>query len=177
MRTFVAGPAGIKRLLPHRHPILLVDRVLELVPGERLTALKAVTGNEPWYRDVSEHAAEEDYDYPPALLIESWCQSAALLVARDAPNPDVLDGRVMLFGGMSGLNFTGRVRPGDAVVHEVRQIRAFDDTVIFEGRSSVGDDVVMEVGQAMIVLRPASELAAAAGAVSAQGRGGAHDGD
>jgi 3-hydroxyacyl-[acyl-carrier-protein] dehydratase len=41
--------AEIKRLLPHRYPMLLVDRVLEAVPGESLVATKAVTSNEPWY--------------------------------------------------------------------------------------------------------------------------------
>ncbi|CAM5265594.1 hypothetical protein SCALM49S_01164 [Streptomyces californicus] len=44
--------SGIKQVLPHRYPMLLVDRVDELVPGERLTARKAVTANEPWYQDL-----------------------------------------------------------------------------------------------------------------------------
>ncbi|MGW5642055.1 3-hydroxyacyl-ACP dehydratase FabZ family protein [Saccharopolyspora sp. NPDC003752] len=165
------GIDGIKRILPHRYPMLLVDRVVDLVPGERLTALKAVTCNEPWYRELADDADDEDYDYPGVLLLESWCQAAGLLIAGAKPNPDVRTGTVMLFGGIAGVRRTGRVRPGDVVEHRVRLARTFTDTAIFEGESAVGGEVVMEIDQVVMALRPASELTGAA-AAGAEGTGG-----
>ncbi|KUJ66205.1 beta-hydroxyacyl-ACP dehydratase [Streptomyces albus subsp. albus] len=152
----------IKRVLPHRFPMLLVDRVTELVPGERLTALKAVSVNEPWYEKLGDKAAEEEYHYPSVLLVESWCQSAGVLVAWEDPNPDVLSGQVMLFGGISDVEFPHPVRPGDVVEHRVTLSRSFGDTIIFEGESVVGDQVVLRVDRVTMAMRPASELTGAA---------------
>ncbi|GHJ36852.1 3-hydroxyacyl-ACP dehydratase FabZ family protein [Streptomyces sp. TS71-3] len=152
--------SAIKATLPHRFPMLLVDRVVELVPGERLTALKAVTCNEPWYRDVPDGAPEDAYGYPPVLLVESWCQAAGVLAAWDTPNPDVLSGQVMLFGGISGVRFHDQVLPGDVLEHRVRLIRALTDTVIFEGETLADGRTVVEIGRVVMATRPASELAA-----------------
>ncbi|MFI9629731.1 3-hydroxyacyl-ACP dehydratase FabZ family protein [Streptomyces sp. NPDC052042] len=167
------GTAGIKAVLPHRHPMLLVDRVVGLVPGERLTALKAVTCNEPFYEGLSEKASEEDHDYPRVLVIESWCQAAGVLVAAERPNPDVLSGQVMLFGGISDVRFTGRVRPGDVMEHDVRLTRSLTDTVIFEGECRVNGEVVAEIGRVVMAMRPASELTEG----TRQGAAGGEQGD
>ncbi|WP_326686075.1 beta-hydroxyacyl-ACP dehydratase [Streptomyces sp. NBC_01795] len=173
MRSPQTGPSGIKKLLPHRHPILLIDRITDLVPGERLTALKAVTCDEPWYGGLPDDADDEAYTYPAALLLESWCQSAAALMAAGEPDAEARAAGVLLFGGMSGVRFTGAVRPGDAVVHQARVTRAFDDTVAFEGESRVDGATVLEVGQVMIARRPADSADSAdpAGAVAPAGQG------
>lgn len=149
------GIAEIKELLPHRYPMLLVDRVTDLRPGEGLTAYKTVTANELWYQGLPEDA---DHAYPPVLLIESWCQSAGVLVAWDQPNPDVLTGQVMLFGGMAGVRFLAPVSPGDLLEHRVRLVRALSDTVIAEGEVVVGSEVVVEIGRVVMAMRPAGEL-------------------
>lgn len=143
--------AGIRRLLPHRYPILLVDRVTQLVAGQRLTALKAVTGNEPWYAEV---APGTDLAYPPTLLIESWVQAAAVLVASS----NTEQSGVMLLGSMSGVTFSDPVFPGDVVTHRVRVFRALSDTVIFEGDSTVYDRPAMTVQQAVLAFRPAAQI-------------------
>ena len=152
-----AGLDEIAAVLPHRHPMLLVDRVLELVAGESVTAVKAVTATEPWFRgtDPTDPAATE---YPPVLLVESWCQAASLLAAWPRRGWAELAGLVALFGGMSELRFGPPVRPGDVVVHSARIVRDLGDTWIFEGGSQVGDCVVLEVGNAMTALRPAGVL-------------------
>jgi len=159
----VMGVAGIKSVLPHRYPMLLVDRVLDLVPGERVTALKAVTCNEPWYSELPPAASDRDHDYPRVLLVESWCQAAGVLVAADQPNPDVLTGKVMLFGGISDIRFTGRVRPGDVMEHHVHITRALSETVIVEGECRVGGRNVAEIGRVIMALRPAAELSGRSG--------------
>lgn len=159
----MTGVDRIRRTIPHRYPMLLVDRVTTIVPGERITAVKAVSGNEPWYRDLPDDAPPEAYEYPPALLIESWCQAACLLAAWEDPTTDVRSGRVALFGGISDLTFHGRVFPGDVLEHTARIARAFDDTWIFEGSTSVAGRAVLEVGSVMTALRSAELLVRAGG--------------
>ncbi|MFF2023053.1 3-hydroxyacyl-ACP dehydratase FabZ family protein [Streptomyces sp. NPDC058171] len=154
------GAAAIKQVLPHRYPMLLVDRVLRRAPGEHLVAHKAVTCNEPWYQDLPPQATEDDHAYPHVLLVESWCQSAGILIAAERPNPDVLSGQVMLFGSISDIRFTGRVRPGQVMEHHVRLSRALSDTVVFEGECLVDGEVVAEIGRVVMAMRPASELTA-----------------
>ncbi|HET6212418.1 MAG TPA: beta-hydroxyacyl-ACP dehydratase [Micromonosporaceae bacterium] len=150
--------AGIKELIPHRYPMLLVDRVVEVVPGESLVAVKAVTANEPWFDapwysgavvDVADHA------YPPVLLLESWCQAAGVLVSLDSPNPDVQTGRVTLFGGLRDVRFLGRARPGELLWHRVRLVRAVSDGAVVEGESVAGSGTVLQVGRVVVALRPA----------------------
>lgn len=154
-------PAGVERIvraIPHRYPMLLVDRVTSIVPGESVVATKAVTVNEPWYRSVPAGAPAAAYAYPPALLIESWCQASALLPAWDAP-VGVDDGTLALFGGMSDLVFHGAVYPGDVLEHHARVDRSFGDTWIFEGRTLVAGRTVLTVGRVMMACRPAEALA------------------
>ncbi len=149
----------IKALLPHRFPMLLIDRVDDVVPGESLTATKAVTVNEPYYADLPDGVT--DHAYPATLLIESWCQAAGVLAVLDRPNPDVLTGQVTLFGAITDLLLEVPVWPGDVLRHRVRAQRILSDAALLEGETLVGDARVMRVGQIVIALRPASELAPA----------------
>ncbi|MFG2132137.1 3-hydroxyacyl-ACP dehydratase FabZ family protein [Streptomyces sp. NPDC048751] len=140
-------------LLPHRYPMLLVDRVTELVPGERIRTVKAITLNEPWYAGISPDKA---LDYPPSLLVESWGQSAGLLASAiaEAPTP----GQVMLFGSVADAEFHLPVLPGDVIEHRVRISRALTDSVVFEGSSHRGDETVMTVTRMVMAFRPADLL-------------------
>ncbi|MBD3010966.1 3-hydroxyacyl-ACP dehydratase FabZ family protein [Streptomyces sp. 5-10] len=152
--------AEIKRMLPHRYPMLLVDRVTELVPGERASGLKAVTCNEPWYEGMPDTASEEDYHYPWTVLIESWCHVAGVLVTWDRPNPDVRSGKAMLLGGISDAEFHRPVVPGDVVEHHVRLARQVGETYVFEGESLVGKETALTIGRLTMTMRPASDLTA-----------------
>ncbi|WP_308118263.1 3-hydroxyacyl-ACP dehydratase FabZ family protein [Streptomyces buecherae] len=153
------GPHRLKTLIPHRFPILLVDRVDEVTPGERIVTRKAVSVNEPWYQELPDATPDAGYGYPVALLIESWCQSAALLAAWDQ-DPEATDGQVALFGGMSGIEVVGRALPGDVLRHEVRISRAFAGTWFFEGATTTDDGrEVLCVESVMTAMRPSSVLA------------------
>ncbi|MGH8920788.1 MAG: 3-hydroxyacyl-ACP dehydratase FabZ family protein [Actinomycetes bacterium] len=152
----------VTALLPHRYPMLLVDRVLELVPGEYVRAVKAVTHNEPWYRGI---APGTPLDYPPALLVESWGQAAGLLASAIADAPV---GQVMLFGSVADARFHRPVRPGELIEHRVRITRALTDSVIFEGTSHSGEDTVMTVTRMVMAFRPADQLRPADAPRSAQ---------
>ncbi|MFI0370694.1 3-hydroxyacyl-ACP dehydratase FabZ family protein [Actinomadura sp. 1N219] len=149
------GVDAIKRIIPHRHPILLVDRVLSVEPGVRLTALKAVTAAEPCYADVPDDA---DHAYPSSLLIESWAQSAVLLAVWEQPNPDVLAGKVELAGAINDIRFERPVHPGEVLRHEVRMVRAVADTAILAGETTADGATVMSVGHFVVALRPIEAL-------------------
>ncbi|MFF0150278.1 3-hydroxyacyl-ACP dehydratase FabZ family protein [Micromonospora sp. NPDC005203] len=152
------GPPEIAAALPHRYPILLLDRLTEIVPGERLTALKAVTYAESWYAADLGAVAPGPEAYPVVLLVESWCQAAALLVAWDRPNPDVRTGAVMLGGAINGVEFGGDTRPGDVVEHRVRMLRATADAAILTGESVVAGEPVLKVAQFVMAMRPIDVL-------------------
>jgi 3-hydroxyacyl-[acyl-carrier-protein] dehydratase len=147
-----------RTVLPHRYPMLLVDRVDAMVPGASITASKAVTVNEPWYRDAGDEAAEYPPAYPPVLLMESWAQSAGILAVAGTGRDEPPDGQVMLFGGAGRICFLAPVYPGDVVRHDARLTRALGDSLIFEGESRVGDDLVMTVERMVMAMRPASVL-------------------
>jgi 3-hydroxyacyl-[acyl-carrier-protein] dehydratase len=147
--------AELRRLLPHRYPMLLVDRVVDVEPGRRLGAVKAVTVNEPCFAGLPDDAV---FDYPPTLLVESWGQAAGILAMLSHPDPDSLAGQVMLAGAMTGIAFHGPVTPGTLVRHEVRVERVFSDTVIFAGESTVDGDVVMTLARMVMAFRPAGAL-------------------
>jgi 3-hydroxyacyl-[acyl-carrier-protein] dehydratase len=147
------GIAQIKRLLPHRYPMLLVDRVLEVTPGEHVRGLKAVSCDEPWYEGMSDDAPPRAYAYPQVLLVESWCQCGALMAAGDRSA-----GCVALLGGVSGASFDRDVYPGDLLEHHVRVARRFADTWILTGESTVGGARVLRIEEAVLALRPAEVL-------------------
>lgn len=139
----VLDTAGIRKRLPHRYPILLVDRVTELAAGEQLTATKAVTGNEFCYAPDTAGAA-----YPVSLLLESWVQAAALL-AIEAPGT----GALLLLGSVTGAGIGKPVLPGEIVTHRVILTRSLGDTLLFQGGSSVGAEPVQAIRQAVLAFR------------------------
>ena len=103
--------------LPHRYPILLVDRVVDLVPGERITALKNVTINEPFFPGHYPHHPV----MPGVLIIEAMAQAAALLsFSGMETKPD--ENSVYYFVGIDGARFKRPVEPGDQLVMEVERI-------------------------------------------------------
>ncbi|MFI9382026.1 3-hydroxyacyl-ACP dehydratase FabZ family protein [Kutzneria sp. NPDC052558] len=148
----------LRRLLPHRYPILLVDRVLEVVPGERITTVKAVTCNEPWYADLGDEVTDEELAYPSTLLVESWAQSAGVLATLTVGGTEALHDKVMLLGSVSGVDFHGPVLPGDVVEHRIGLHRVMGETMIFQGESRVAGRTVVTVTNAVMAFRPADQL-------------------
>ncbi|MBM0278021.1 3-hydroxyacyl-ACP dehydratase FabZ family protein [Micromonospora tarensis] len=144
----------VRTLLPHRFPILLIDQVLGLVPGESIVAVKAVTGNEPWYAG----SAATLPDYPAVLVMESWAQAAGVL-ALAGPAEAAGPGGVMLFGGATDVAFLAPVYPGELLEHHVRVERRFPDALFFTGESRVNGTARMRVGSMMMAFRPEADLA------------------
>ena len=107
----------IKTILPHRYPMLLVDRVLEVEPGKRLVAVKNVSANEPFFQG---HFPGEPI-MPGVLILEALAQAACVLVLRDLGVP----GSIALFTGADNVSFRRKVVPGDQLrlAVEVEKLR------------------------------------------------------
>ena len=129
----------ILKQLPHRYPILLVDRVLEIEKGVRIKAVKNVTINEPYFTGHFPHRPV----MPGVQMLEALAQAAALLSfnALDAV-PD--DNTVYYFAGIDGARFKRPVEPGDQLILEVAVDRMKAGIFKFKARALVGDEVAVE---------------------------------
>ena len=129
----------ILKLLPHRYPILLVDRVLSIDKGKRIQALKNVTINEPFFTGHFPHRPV----MPGVLMLEAMAQAAALLTFDTlGVAPD--DKTVYYFAGIDGARFKRPVEPGDQLVMDVALERAKAGIYKFKGTTRVGDEVACE---------------------------------
>ena len=106
---------GIRGVLPHRYPFLLVDRILELVPGKKAVGLKNVTINEEFFEGhFPGHAV-----MPAVLLVEAMAQVGGVLLLSMTNNK----GKLAYFGGMDNVRFRKPVVPGDTVITEVTVLK------------------------------------------------------
>lgn len=118
--------------LPHRYPILLVDRVLELEKGKRIKALKNVSVNEPFFTGHFPHRPV----MPGVLMLEAMAQAAALLVFDMlGVVPD--EKTVYYFAGIDNARFKRPVEPGDQLILEVELDRMKAGIFKFKGRALV----------------------------------------
>jgi 3-hydroxyacyl-[acyl-carrier-protein] dehydratase len=129
----------ILEYLPHRYPILLVDRVLEVVPGERITALKNVSMNEPFFPGHYPHHPV----MPGVLIVEAMAQTAAILSFKTmGDKPD--DKSVYYFVGIDGARFKRPVGPGDQLIMDVAITLNKRGMWKFSGKAKVDGQVACE---------------------------------
>jgi len=152
--------SGIKSILPHRYPMLLVDAVISLEPGRCITAIKNVTGNELCFAGLVDGIAPEAYAYPVSLVIESFCQAAGILYAAALEICDNTD-QVMLLGSISKFQFYRNVFPGDTMEHYVFQEKALSDSAVLSGEVRVNGKPVAQVERVVVAIRSAEVLATA----------------
>jgi 3-hydroxyacyl-[acyl-carrier-protein] dehydratase len=152
-------------LLPHRHPVLLVDRIIEESLTARgseswMVALKAVTASEPCYAGVEEGSPASAYAYPATLVLESFIQSAAALWARVAKKADRPHEGTLFFAGARHVRLHDQVQPGDRLLHRVRLDDAVRATAFLSGTTSLADRSgvpVLTVGSLVLAVRPLPE--------------------
>lgn len=124
----------IRKYLPHRYPFLLVDRVVELVPGESIVAYKNVTVNEPFFNG---HFPDHPV-MPGVLIVEAMAQAAGVLGFKTMDKTPQ-DGSIYYFVGSDKLRFKRPVVPGDqlrleaSIVSEKRGIWKFDVRATVDG--------------------------------------------
>ena len=129
----------ILKKLPHRYPILLVDRVLELEKGVRIKALKNVTINEPFFTGHFPHRPV----MPGVMMLEAMAQAAALLAFETlGVVPD--DKTVYYFAGIDAARFKRPVEPGDQLVMDVSLDRMKAGIFKFKGVARVDGNLACE---------------------------------
>ena len=139
-----AGQEGVVRdvrwiqsVLPHRYPMLLVDRVLELEPGKRVVAIKNVTANEPFFQG---HFPGEPV-MPGVLMIEAMAQAGGLMMLHDLPNRER---KLLLFTSIDECRFRRPVVPGDQIRFEVEVLRQRASYCRLKGTATVDGRLVAE---------------------------------
>ena len=139
----------IMRKLPHRYPFILVDRVLELVPGERVVALKNVTIGEPFF--VGHFPGHPVM--PGVLIIEALAQACAILalVTLEAKEGD---GTLFYFAGIDAARFKKPVVPGDQLRLEGEMGRSKRGVGKFTARALVDGQVVCETEMMCAIRKP-----------------------
>jgi 3-hydroxyacyl-[acyl-carrier-protein] dehydratase len=135
----------IQQMIPHRYPMLMIDRVIDVVPDVRATGVKNVTINEAFFQG---HFPAEPV-MPGVLIIESMAQTAAVLVVRTLG--PAMEGRLVYFMSVDAARFRKPVVPGDTVLIHVQKQRHRGNVWKFEARATVHETLVAEATYAAMI--------------------------
>jgi UDP-3-O-[3-hydroxymyristoyl] N-acetylglucosamine deacetylase/3-hydroxyacyl-[acyl-carrier-protein] dehydratase len=127
---------AIKKILPHRYPMLLIDRILSIEAGRKIVGLKNVTGNEDFFNG---HFPQYPI-MPGVLIIEAMAQCGGVMMLSGASMP----GRLVFFMGLDNVKFRKPVVPGDQVIFEVEAVKMRSRTGIMHGKAFVEGTLVAE---------------------------------
>ncbi|MCS7201859.1 MAG: 3-hydroxyacyl-ACP dehydratase FabZ [Dictyoglomus sp.] len=126
----------IFKILPHRYPFLMIDRILEWKKGESIKAIKNVSINEHFFMG---HFPEKPV-MPGVLIIEALAQSAGILMFLSFAEEN--KNYIAYLTGVNNMKFKKQVLPGDVLVLEVKLKQKLRKIFKFEGVAKVGDDIV-----------------------------------
>ena len=129
---------AIMEFLPHRYPFLLVDRIIEVIPGDKIFALKNVTINEPFFQG---HFPDKPI-MPGVLIIEAMAQVGGVL-AYETGSPEQR-GKLIYFMAMDRVRFRKPVVPGDQIIFEARILKFRSKVAKMSGRALVDNQLVAE---------------------------------
>lgn len=141
----------IMQMIPHRYPILLVDRLIDLVPGESAVGLKNVTMNEPQFMG---HFPGFPV-MPGVLIVEAMAQTAALVVVDFLG--EEAQGKVVYFMTIDNARFRKPVTPGDSMHVRVEKIQSRGPVWKFKGTATVDGKVCAEAVFSAMITDKASE--------------------
>ncbi len=126
----------IQKILPHRPPFLLLDRVEELVPGKHAVGRKCVTMNEPYFVGHFPGKAV----MPGVIILEALAQTGALVMLTVEKNA----GKIVYFGGMDKVKFKRQVVPGDVLKLDVEIIKSKGSFGVGTAKAYVEDQIAVE---------------------------------
>ncbi|WP_093227687.1 3-hydroxyacyl-ACP dehydratase FabZ [Thermoflavimicrobium dichotomicum] len=133
----------IQQIIPHRYPFLLVDKIIEHVPGKKAVGIKNVTINEPFFQG---HFPEYPV-MPGVLIVEALAQVGATCVLAMEENK----GKLGFLTGVDKFRFREQVKPGDVLTLEVEMIRLRGTIGKGKGTARVGDQIVAD-GELMFAI-------------------------
>jgi len=133
----VLDSQAIQELLPHRYPFLLVDRIIELVPRQRIVGIKQVSINEPFFQGHFPGAPV----MPGVLVVEALAQVGAVLALREIEDRDQ---KLVLFTGIREARFRKPVVPGDTLTLEVTALRIGSRIQRMRGEAKVDGQLVAD---------------------------------
>jgi UDP-3-O-[3-hydroxymyristoyl] N-acetylglucosamine deacetylase/3-hydroxyacyl-[acyl-carrier-protein] dehydratase len=142
--TTVLGIEEIMKVLPHRYPFLLVDRILEMEEGKRVVGLKNVTINEPFFQG---HFPGHPI-MPGVLIVEAMAQVGGMLMLGSVVDPDA---KVVYFTSLDNVKFRKPVKPGDQLRFELDVVQVRGPLCKMHGVARVDGDVVCEADMAAMV--------------------------
>ncbi|RJX29376.1 MAG: 3-hydroxyacyl-[acyl-carrier-protein] dehydratase FabZ [Desulfurivibrio sp.] len=128
----------ILKLLPHRYPFILVDRILEVTPGEAIRALKNVTINEPFFQG---HFPTEPV-MPGVLVMEGMAQAGAILAYLT--EPEKVGNHLVYFAGLDGVRFRKKIVPGDQIIYELNIMKRKAKLFKIAGKAFVDGQLAAE---------------------------------
>jgi 3-hydroxyacyl-[acyl-carrier-protein] dehydratase len=140
----------ILRILPHRYPFLLVDRVLKLEKGKSIVAFKNVTYNEPFFQG---HFPEYKV-MPGVLVVEAMAQAGGVLLFHSIPDPE---NKLVFFTKIDNMKFRKPVVPGDRLRLELELVKFKSRFYHMRGKALVEEEIVAE-GDIMAFLTNLEEL-------------------
>jgi 3-hydroxyacyl-[acyl-carrier-protein] dehydratase len=150
----VLGPVDIRRildLLPHRYPMLLIDRVESMVKDTSIHAVKAVTMNEPFFQG---HFPGRPI-MPGVLIVEALAQAGGVLAIESLGLAGT--GKLVYFMGIDGVKFRKPVEPGHLLDLHVTILQAKRTICKFEGRAMLGDQLATECQFTAMIADPPAD--------------------
>ena len=128
----------IKKILPHRYPFLLLDRVLEIRTGEYCQALKNISGNESVFQG---HFPQQAV-FPGVMIIEALAQTAGIVI--NSFKVEASENSIVFFAGINNAKFRVPVVPGDQLILETTLKNQRSNFWVFEGKASVAEKLVAQ---------------------------------
>ncbi len=128
----------IMRLLPHRYPFLLVDRITSLVPSHTVKGIKNVTVNEPFFQG---HFPDRPV-FPGVLILEGMAQVGGCLAYCSVP--EMIGERLVYFAGIDKARFRKPVIPGDQIEYRMELLKHKRMIMVMKGQAFVDDQLVTE---------------------------------
>ncbi len=128
----------ILKLLPHRYPFVMVDKITRIVPGTEITGVKNVTINEPYFQG---HFPERPV-MPGVMILEGMAQVGGVLGYHTLP--EMIGTKLLYFAGINNARFRRPVMPGDQLIFDLKLLKIKRGIMVMDGKAFVDDQLVTQ---------------------------------